>query len=203
MAARILAALAAGPLGLELSELAESLRRITVQVHAGRWGHGSGVIWRRDGLIVTNAHVAAGAGARVRLADGRMLEARLVAREPDRDLAALRIPATGLPVARSGGFDALRPGELVAALGHPYGVPDALAIGVIHELTRDHAAPAWIRADIRLAPGNSGGPLADAGGRVLGINTLVAGGLGFAIPSPVVAGFLRRAGLVPPGERAA
>jgi serine protease Do len=203
MAAHRLAALAAGPMSVELSALADSLRRITVRVHTGRWGQGSGVIWWSDGLIVTNAHVAPGAAARVRLADGRMLEARLVAREPDRDLAALRVMASGLPAAVPGGFDSLRAGELVAALGHPYGVPDALSIGVIHELTRDHGTPAWIRADIRLAPGNSGGPLADVTGRVLGLNTLVAGGLGFAIPSPVVASFLRRAGLVPPGERAA
>jgi len=203
MVARRLAALAAGPLGTELSELADSLRKITVQVHTGRWGHGSGIIWRSDGLIVTNAHVAAGGDVRVRVADGRLLDGRLVAREPDRDLAALRIPASGLPAAAAGSFQSLRPGELVAALGHPYGVPDALSLGVIHELIRDHGRPAWIRADIRLAPGNSGGPLADVTGRVLGLNTLVAGGLGFAIPAPVVAGFLRRAGLVPPGERAA
>jgi serine protease Do len=203
MAAHRLAALAAGPLGTELLALADSLRRITVQVHTGRWGHGSGVIWWDNGLIVTNAHVAPGAEARIRLSDGRMLEGRLVAREPDRDLAALRVVASGLPAAVPAGFDSLQPGELVAALGHPYGVPEALSIGVIHELTRDHGRPAWIRADIRLAPGNSGGPLSDAAGRVLGLNTLVAGGLGFAIPSPVVAGFLRRAGLVPPGERAA
>jgi serine protease Do len=203
MVARRLAALAAGPVGEELSELADSLRKITVQVHTGRWGHGSGVIWRSDGLIVTNAHVASGPGIRVRLADGRLLDARPLAREPERDLAALRIMASGLPAAAPGRFDGLRPGELVAALGHPYGVADALSLGVIHELTRDHGRPAWIRADVRLAPGNSGGPLADVTGRVLGINTLIAGGLGFAIPSPVVAGFLRRAGLVPPGERAA
>jgi serine protease Do len=203
MVARRLAALAAGPLGEELTGLADSLRKITVQVHTGRWGHGSGVIWRSDGLIVTNAHVASGAGVRVRLADGRLLDGRLVAREPDRDLAALRIMASGLPAAAPGRFDSLRAGELVAALGHPLGVADALSLGVIHELTRDEGKPAWIRADIRLAPGNSGGPLADVTGQVLGINTLVAGGLGFAIPSPVVAGFLRRAGLVPPGERAA
>jgi serine protease Do len=203
MVARRLAALAAGPLGEELTVLADSLRKITVQVYAGRWGHGSGVIWRSDGLIVTNAHVASGAGVRVRLADGRLLDGRLVAREPDRDLAALRVMATGLPAAVPGRFNSLKAGELVAALGHPFGVPDALSLGVIHELTRDEGKPAWIRADIRLAPGNSGGPLADVTGHVLGINTLVAGGLGFAIPSPVVAGFLRRAGLVPPGERAA
>ena len=198
-----LAALAAGPLGDELSLLADELRKITVQVHAGRSGHGSGVIWWSDGLIVTNAHVATGGGTRIRLADGRVLEGRLLAREPDRDLAALRVLATGLPAATPRGFDSLRPGELVTALGHPYGVPDALSIGVIHELTRDQGKPAWIRADIRLAPGNSGGPLADAAGRVLGLNTLVAGGLGFAIPAGAVAGFLRRAGLVSPGERAA
>jgi serine protease Do len=203
MVARRLAALAAGPLGEELSVLADSLRKITVQVHTGRWGQGSGVIWRSDGLIVTNAHVASGPAVRVRLADGRLWDGRLVARDPDSDLAALRIMTSGLPAATPGAFASLRPGELVAAFGHPNGVPDALCIGVIHELTRDHGRPAWIRADIRLAPGNSGGPLADVGGRVLGLNTLVAGGLGFAIPSTVVAAFLRRAGLVPPGERAA
>ena len=110
----------------------------------------------------------------------------------------------GLLAAPLGDAAALRPGELVVALGHPLGVTNAFSLGVVHEVVREPGgAPRWIAADLRLAPGNSGGPLAGADGRVVGINTLVAGGLGYALPVPLIARFLRRAGLAPPDERAA
>ncbi|HYC31173.1 MAG TPA: S1C family serine protease, partial [Gemmatimonadales bacterium] len=83
---------------------------------------------------------------------------------------------------------------LVVALGHPLGVPNAAAIGVVHRLLHDdRGALRWITADLQLAPGNSGGPLAGVDGKVLGINTLIAGGLGFAVPAPVVNRFIREA----------
>ncbi len=88
---------------------------------------------------------------------------------------------------------ALRPGDLVLALGHPLGVPGALSVGVLHSAfdPPDGDDPrAWIRADVRLAPGNSGGPLVDASGRVIGINTMIAHGLALAIPTPVVEHFV-------------
>jgi serine protease Do len=193
----------AAPLDTELAALAADLRRVTVRLQIGGAGEGSGIIWRADGLVVTNAHVARGRAARVRLSSGETFEGRVVAREPALDLAALFTGASGLPAAILGNLAQLRAGELVVALGHPLGVPNALSLGVVHELVRETGgALRWIAADLRLAPGNSGGPLADVRGRVVGINTLVAGGLGLAVPVSLVNGFLRRAGITQ-GERAA
>lgn len=91
-------------------------------------------------------------------------------------------------------IDRLRPGEIVLALGHPFGLASALSLGIIHQTPTDPPRNRWIRADIRLAPGNSGGPLANAAGEVIGLNTLVAAGLGHAIPITVVQHFLRQTG---------
>lgn len=200
---RLIASLAAGSIGRELALLARMLRPVTVQVRVGRGSEGSGIVWRKDGLIVTNAHVARGGGAEIRLWDGRILAARMVARDPENDLAALQVRAGLEPMSR-GDPNAVRAGELVAAAGHPLGVAHALSLGVVHQIIRDNDGRAcWIRTDVRLAPGNSGGPLVDVVGRLLGINTLVAGGLGHAVAVPVIERFLGRAGLTPSGERAA
>jgi serine protease Do len=198
------AALSALPIESELERLASTLRQITVRVRVGGSGEGAGVLWRSDGLVVTNAHVARGRAGQVRMPDGRSVDAKVVARDPQRDLAALEIAPDIHPVAQPSDDSSLAPGALVLAFGHPLGVPNALALGIVHHVTRDESqAPRWIRADIRLAPGNSGGPLADARGLVLGINTLVAGGLGYALPVNVIAQFLEWAGLSTPGRRAA
>jgi serine protease Do len=200
---RVITSLAAGSIGRDLATLADALRPITVQIRVGRGGEGSGVAWRSDGVIVTNAHVARGTSAEVRLWDGRTLDARIVARDPENDLAALQVRGPLTPALR-GDPARIRPGELIVALGHPLGVAHAVALGVVHQVIRaDDGSPCWIRADIRLAPGNSGGPLVDVAGRLLGVNTLVAGGLGHAVALPVIESFLRRAGLHPSGERAA
>jgi len=191
-------------LDTELAALAERLRRVTVRLQIGGAGEGCGIVWRPDGLVVTNAHVARGRTARVRLEDGATVEGRVLARDPSVDLAVLAIAARDLTAASLGDTAALRPGELVVALGHPLGVANAVSLGVVHEVVREpDGTPRWIAADLRLAPGNSGGPLAGADGRIVGINTLVAGGLGYALPVPLIARFLRRAGLAPPDERAA
>ena len=170
-------------------EVAERLRRSTVQVHPyGRreGGHGSGVIWSAGGLIVTNAHVARTPEAEIELWDGRRFPARLVSRDTRRDLAALRVEAPSLDAATPGDSKALRPGELVIAIGSPLGFAGALSTGIVHSIGKQ-----WIYADVRLAPGNSGGPLADAAGRVVGINTAVVNGLGAAIPSATALDFVR------------
>ncbi len=170
--------------------LGDALRRVTVQVRTAGGSSGSGVIWREDGLVVTNAHVARGSSAVVELADGRALPARRVAIDPSRDLAALRVDAAGLEAAPRGEAGDLRPGDVVVALGHPLGLVGALGFGVVHGVDRFRGAPRWIRADIRLAPGNSGGPLADASGAVVGLNAMVAGELGLAVPTEAVERFL-------------
>jgi serine protease Do len=178
-----------------LGEVAERLRRSTVQVFSAhaRSG-GSGVIWSGDGLVVTNAHVTRSSQNAVELWDGRRLEARVTAFDSRRDLATLRIPAADLPAATPGDSTALRPGELAIAIGSPLGFSGALTTGIIHSVgpVPGLGRRAWIRATARLAPGNSGGPLANANGHVIGINTAIAHGLGLAVPSHDVAEFLRQ-----------
>jgi serine protease Do len=178
-------------------EIAERLRRSTVHVRldGGSAGSGSGVIWSGDGLIVTNAHVARGERAAVELWDGRELEGRVTARDTRRDLASLRVNGvSGLEPAAPGDSGALRPGELVIAVGNPLGFTGALSTGVVHALgpLAGLGPRNWVQAAVRLLPGNSGGPLADARGRVVGINTMIVRGLALAIPSNTVADFLRR-----------
>jgi serine protease Do len=188
----------------EMGAVAARLRQVTVRVQVGGSGEGAGVLWHADGLVLTNAHVARGTAARVLGSDGATFDARVVARDAASDLAALRIVGDGSATAELGDVSTLRPGALVLALGHPLGVSNALALGIVHHIATDATGePRWIRADIRLAPGNSGGPLADASGRIVGINTLVAGGLGYAVPLTMISRFLHSAGLSAPGRRAA
>ena len=179
----------------EFGEVAERLRRSTVQVFDDpKRGGGSGVVWNSGGLILTNAHVARGGQAEVRLWDGRRAPARVTARDQRRDLAALRVQADGLEPATPADSGSVRPGELAIAVGSPMGFAGALSTGVIHSIG---AVPGmgrlpWILAAVQLAPGNSGGPLANALGQVIGINTAVANGLGVAVPSNAAALFVER-----------
>lgn len=175
--------------------LAERLRRSTVRVFAQpERGGGSGVIWNSDGVILTNSHVARGAEMQVELWDGRRFPGRVTSRDPRGDLAELRISASGLEAAPPGDSSSLRPGELVMAIGNPLGFAGALSTGVIHSIGAlpGMGRQSWIRADVRLAPGNSGGPLADARGRVIGINTAIVNGLGVAVPSNAASAFVAR-----------
>ncbi len=171
----------------DFSMVAEALRRSTVQIKGRRYGTGSGVIWHSDGLIITNSHVVRGAHAQVRLSDGRSFDATVTKRDEPRDLAALRIPANDLPAITAGDSDSLRVGELALAVGNPFGHAGALTTGIIHTISQR-----WVQADLRLAPGNSGGPLANAGGAVIGVNSMIAGGLALAVPSKAVERFLTR-----------
>jgi len=175
-----------------LGEIAEELRRSTVLIYAGGRGSGSGVIWTSDGTIVTNAHVVGGSNTRVELWDSREFDATVTARDPRHDLATLRISADPLPAASPADSSQLRPGELAIAIGNPMGFVGALTTGVIHAIgpLRGLGPQTWVQASVRLAPGNSGGPLADARGHVIGINTMVAGRLALAIPSNAVLDFL-------------
>ncbi len=126
------------------------------------------------------------------------MQARVVSRDPRRDLATLRIVGAGdaplLEPATAGDSSALRPGELVIAVGNPLGFAGALSTGVVHSVGRlpGMGSQSWIRADVQLAPGNSGGPLANAEGQVIGINTAIVNGLGVAVPAHAALEFLRR-----------
>ena len=181
----------------DLGIIADSLREITVGIHAAgarRSGEGAGVIWHPDGLVVTNAHCIRHRRLSVRIGEGHSVDADIVAHDPRLDLALLETPSLGARAPVLGDVESLRAGELLLALGHPLGVAGALALGVLYTVARDvrSGAVRWICADIRLAPGNSGGPLADAAGRLVGINTMIAGGLGLAIPATVVQRFVAR-----------
>lgn len=180
------------PITPYLAPLVETLQRSTVQIQGSSGGMGSGVIWNADGLIITNAHVVTGNQVTVKLTDGREFEAEVSALDPRQDLAALQVNATDLPAATLGDSQRIRVGEMVLAVGHPLGWVGALNTGIIHSL----ADPDWIRADVRLAPGNSGGPLATVRGEVIGINSMIAGGLALAVPSHQVQAFLR----IPPQQ---
>jgi len=176
-------------------EIAERVRRSNVQIfNADANSQGSGIIWSAAGLILTNSHVIRSPQPDVQLWDGRRLCARIVSRDPRRDLASLRIDAADLPAATAGDSQAVSPGQLVLAVGNPMGFAGALSTGVVHSVGTmpGMGNQTWIRAGVRLAPGNSGGPLADVEGRVIGINTAVAAGLGLAVPSQSALEFLRR-----------
>ena len=179
------------------TSLADSLARAVVQVRTPDTGSGgTGLIWGATGLVVTNAHCVP-RGATIELSsEGRWREARVIAYHPPHDLALLASPSLAgrEPSLELRDADSLRPGELLFAHGHPLGVRDALAMGVLHDVARDRrtGAPRWIVADVRLAPGNSGGPLVDAEGRLVGINSMVVNGLGVAVPAALAQQFIER-----------
>lgn len=165
-----------------LAPVADRLREVTVEIGAGGDGSGAGILWAPD-VVVTNAHVARAARLSVRLADGQALDARLVAADRRADLALLRVPRVRVCLASPADSDTLSVGSLVVALGHPLGLRRTLTAGIVHALgPLTPGGRRWIQADLRLAPGNSGGPLADASGHVVGLNTMIAGGLALAIP---------------------
>ena len=177
-----------------LSGLAETLRQAVVEVRSGDSGSGTGIIWGGAGLVVTNAHcIKRGAPLQVD-AGGKWREAHALAYHPQHDLALIAARSVSGPLLELRDPESLRPGELVFAHGHPLGIRDAMAMGVLHAVTRDKSkSPRWIVADVRLAPGNSGGPLVDAEGRLVGINSMVVNGLGVAVPASLVERFVENA----------
>ena len=179
---------------MDLAGVAADLRRVTVELtHAGQ-AVGSGVVWAPD-WVVTNAHVAPHTHGIVRRADGAEAHGRVVARDRHADLALLQVPGLGLSAATLAPADELRVGSLVVAVGHPFGVRGALTTGIVHAMgSFEPGGRSWIQGDLRLAPGNSGGPLADVRGRVVGINAMIVGTLALAIPVSDVTRFVRGAG---------
>ncbi len=176
--------------------LAPSVAAVQVAAGGGRRGpagSGSAVALSADGLLVTSAHVVAGGdGGRLDLADGRRLRFRVRGRDELSDLAVLVVEHGDLEPAALGDAGALRVGQLVVAIGNPLGLAGSVTAGVVSALGRSLPARAGdhvrviddvIQTDAALNPGNSGGALADSAGRVVGINTALAGaGLGLAVP---------------------
>ena len=155
-------------------------------------GQGSGVIMDASGKIITNYHVIEGAEQiTVTLSDDRRVSASVIGVDPVTDLAVLRISAKGLMPATWGDSDAMREGALVWAVGSPFGLSKSITFGILSARNRrsyDHGAiQEYLQSDAEINQGNSGGPLVDTQGRVVGINTAILGhsyqGVGFAIPS--------------------
>lgn len=154
---------------------------------------GSGVIVSQDGLILTNNHVIAAADAiEVALADGRKLSATLVGADPESDLALLQVDAKNLPSITFASSDKLDVGDVVLAIGNPFGVGQTVTQGIVSALGRNHLGintyENFIQTDASINPGNSGGALIDAAGNLVGINSAIYSrnggsmGIGFAIP---------------------
>ena len=162
---------------------------------------GSGVIVDTSGHIVTNHHVIANADSiRVQLADGRVADARIVGRDPDTDLAVLKIDLTPLPVVTFGRSDQLKVGDVVLAIGNPIGLSQTVTHGIVSAVSRQQLGIApledFIQTDAPINFGNSGGALVDSSGELVGINTAIVAknigveGIGFAIPVNMVRGVL-------------
>jgi serine protease DegQ len=155
---------------------------------------GSGVIVRADGLILTNHHVVEGAdGIEVLLADGRRAKARLVGSDPETDLAVLKTELQNLPFLEFAKVENTRVGDVVLAIGNPFGVGQTVTMGIVSALGRSQLGintfENFIQTDAAINPGNSGGALVDTKGRLLGINTAIYSrsggslGIGFAVPA--------------------
>jgi serine protease Do len=173
--------------------ITDLLRRSTVQIRAasGRMqGSGSGIALN-DGRIVTNAHVLVNDDPWIETWEGHTERARIVKRDQRRDLALLTMQKLSLTTATLSSRSVER-GQPVIAVGNPLGFIGAVSTGVVHATgpVRGLGYSRWIQSDVRLAPGNSGGPLANIHGEIVGVNTMIAGPLALTIPTDIVQAFL-------------
>jgi serine protease Do len=187
-----------------LSAPAERLRASVAQIVTGNNGNagvGAAIAWGDGGLFITSAHVIRSPRMTVLTPDGRRLPGELVWQERRRDVALVRAPGASMPKARVADPSSMRPGSLVMAIGHPFGLVDAVSTGVLQsvgelplEFDFEGKTLRWVQADVRLGPGNSGGPLADAEGRVIGVAAMIVAGLALAVPAPEVEALLASSG---------
>ena len=179
-----------------LDELMHQVEPSLAMIGDRRGGVGAGILVE-TGLVLTNFHVAGHSrSVQVVWEDGKPVEAHLVASDPNVDLALLEVPANGhKPAALSN--EKPRPGEMVFAFGHPWGQRNVLTGGVLSAVTSArgrHREVPILRADVQLAPGNSGGPLLNSAGEVIGVNAMIFGGdQSVAIPVSVIREFLEEA----------
>src|SRR6266852_3386633 len=182
-----------------LMQIVQRVQPSIVHVIKEGRGAGTGIVWNADGSIITNHHVVPDDTTKVEvhLADGRKLDAKLIARNPKLDLAMLHIAASDLQAVPIGDSAKLRVGEWVFAVGNPWGQRGVVTAGIVSSVSSTKASQGdrsaseqairYVKSDVILAPGNSGGPLLDADGKVVGVNAMVFGGdLAVSIPSNVV-----------------
>ncbi|MFP5345078.1 MAG: Do family serine endopeptidase [Gammaproteobacteria bacterium] len=164
---------------------------------------GSGVIVSSDGYVLTNHHVIAGADEiQVTLSDGRSAQASVVGGDPESDLAVLKLDLNNLPVIAFGDSERLRVGDVVLAIGDPFGVGQTVTLGIVSATGRTHLGintfENFIQTDAAINPGNSGGPLINAQGQMVGVNSAIYSrsggslGIGFAIPVSIASGVMRQ-----------
>jgi serine protease Do len=179
-----------------LSGSAERLRASVAQIvngNNGSAGIGAAIAWSDGGLFVTSAHVIRSPRMIVVTPDSRRVPGELVWQERRRDVALVHAPEARMLPVRIADPSTMRPGSLVMAIGHPFGLVDAVSTGVLQsvgelplEFDFEGKTLNWVQADVRLGPGNSGGPLADAEGRVIGVAAMIVAGMALAVPAPEV-----------------
>jgi len=183
---------------------AQRLRSSVAQIANGTDGNqgmGAAIAWGDGDLFVTSAHVIRSPRMTLVTPDGRRVPGELVWEERRRDVALVRAPGAAMAPVRTADPSAMRPGSLVVAIGHPFGLVDAVSTGVLQSVGElpfgfdfEGRTLRWVQADVRLGPGNSGGPLADADGRVIGVAAMIVAGMALAVPAPEVEALLASSG---------
>ncbi len=182
----------------EMATIAGHVQQSLVQIACGGRSGGAGVVWS-PGRIVTNAHVLRGEPVEVTFCDGRVVPVELLAADRARDVALLAADTAGISSLERGDSRRLRPGDWILAAGHPWGIAGAASAGSVIATGRPAEGSGYpgelLQVGLHLRPGHSGGPMVDAGGRLVGLNSMIAGpDVGLAVPIHVIEEFLREMG---------